>query len=78
MFRFEDPIYLYALALIPLLAILRFLLVRQQKKRLRKFGDRELVRQLTPDVSRFRPLVSLVQRLIGRNVQALKLLLPLM
>ncbi len=57
MFRFEDPIYLYALALIPLLAILRFLLVRQQKKRLRKFGDRELVRQLTPDVSRFRPLV---------------------
>ena len=57
MFRFEDPIYLYALALIPLLAILRFLLVRQQKKRLRKFGDRELVRQFTPDVSRFRPLV---------------------
>ena len=57
MFRFEDPIYLYALVLIPLLAILRFLLVRQQKKRLRKFGDRELVRQLTPDVSRFRPLV---------------------
>ena len=57
MFRFEDPIYLYALALIPLLAILRFLLVRQQKKRLRKFGDRELVRQLAPDVSRFRPLV---------------------
>ena len=57
MFRFEDPIYLYALALIPLLAILRFLLVRQQKKRLLKFGDRELVRQLMPDVSRFRPLV---------------------
>ena len=57
MFRFEDPIYLYALALIPLLAVLRFLLIRQQKKRLRKFGDRELVRQLSPDVSRFRPLV---------------------
>ena len=56
MFRFEDPIYLYALALIPLLAILRFLLVRQQKKRLRKFGDCELIRQLMPDVSRFRPL----------------------
>ncbi len=57
MFRFEDPIYLYALALIPLLALLRFLLIRQQKRRLRKFGDRDLVRQLTPDVSRFRPLV---------------------
>lgn len=57
MFRFEDPIYLYALALIPLLAVLHFLLIRQQKKRLLKFGDRELVRQLMPDVSRFRPLV---------------------
>ena len=57
MFRFEDPIYLYALLLIPVLALLRFLLVRQQKKRLRQFGDRELVSQLMPDVSRFRPLV---------------------
>ena len=57
MFRFEDPIYLYALVLIPLLAVVRFLMVRQQKKRLRKFGDRDLVRQLMPDVSRFRPLV---------------------
>ncbi|MDE7455882.1 MAG: VWA domain-containing protein [Prevotella sp.] len=57
MFRFEDPIYLYALVVLPLLAVVRFLMVRQQKRRLRKFGDRELVRQLMPDVSRFRPLV---------------------
>jgi Ca-activated chloride channel family protein len=32
-------------------------MVRQQKKRLRRFGDPELVSQLMPDVSRFRPLV---------------------
>ena len=57
MFRFEDPIYLYLLVLIPLLALLRFFMVHQQKKRLRRFGDPELVRLLTPDVSRFRPLV---------------------
>ncbi len=57
MFRFEDPIYLYLLVLIPLLALLRFLMVHQQKKRLRRFGDPELVRVLMPDVSRFRPLV---------------------
>ena len=57
MFRFEDPIYLYLLLLIPVLAVIRFLMVYQQKKRLRKFGDPELVRQLMPDVSRFRPLV---------------------
>ena len=57
MFRFEDPIYLYLLAVIPLLMLIRFLTVRQQKKRLCKFGDKELVRQLMPNVSRFRPMV---------------------
>ena len=57
MFRFESPIYLYALAIIPLLLMVRWLMVRQQKKRLRKFGDPELVRLLMPDVSRWRPLV---------------------
>ena len=57
MFRFEDPIYLYLLVLIPLLVLIHFLMLRRQKKRLRKFGDLELVRQLMPDVSRFRPLV---------------------
>ena len=57
MFRFEDPIYLYLLLLIPLLAVIRFLTVWQQKRRLRRFGDIELLRQLMPDVSRFRPLV---------------------
>ena len=57
MFRFEDPIYLYLLAVIPVLAVIRWLMVRQQKKRLRRFGDPELVKELMPDVSRFRPLV---------------------
>ena len=57
MFRFEDPIYLYALAVIPLLALIRWLMIRQQKQRLRKFGDKQLMKELMPDVSRFRPLV---------------------
>jgi Ca-activated chloride channel family protein len=57
MFRFEDPIYLFLLAVIPLLAALRWLMVYQQKKRLRRFGDPELVKELMPDVSRFRPMV---------------------
>ena len=57
MFRFEDPIYLYLLAVIPVLAVIRWLMIRQQKKRLRRFGDPDLVKELMPDVSRFRPLV---------------------
>ena len=57
MFRFEDPIYLYLLVLIPILALIRFVSYRNQRKRLRKFGDPELLMQLMPDVSRFRPSV---------------------
>ena len=57
MFKFDSPFYLYFLAAIPLLFIIRWLLLKQQKKRLRQFGDLELLRQLTPDVSRFRPAV---------------------
>ena len=55
MFRFEDPLYLYLLLLIPVLAIIRFLTYRNQKKRLRKFGDPSLLKELMPDVSRWRP-----------------------
>ena len=57
MFRFEDPIYLYMLALIPVLALIRFISFHNQKKRLRRFGDPVLLKDLMPDVSRFRPSV---------------------
>ena len=55
MFRFEEPTYLYLLAVIPVLALVRWLLERKQHKRLKRFGDPELLRQLMPDVSRWRP-----------------------
>lgn len=45
MFRFEDPIYLYALVVIPVLAFIRWWMVIRQRKQLRRFGDMELVRQ---------------------------------
>ena len=57
MFRFEDPIYLWLLVLIPVLALVRFVSYRNQRKRLRKFGDPVLLKELMPDVSRFRPSV---------------------
>ena len=57
MFRFEDPIYLWLLVLIPVLALIRFISYRNQKKRLRKFGEPALLKALMPDVSRFRPSV---------------------
>ena len=57
MYRFENPEYLWLLLVVLLLGIIRFVTYFNQKKRLRKFGDPELLRQLMPDVSRWRPLV---------------------
>lgn len=54
MFRFEDPIYLYLLVLVPLLFLLRLYGLQKRKKNLKKFGDYELLRQLMPDVSQKR------------------------
>ena len=73
MFRFEDPIYLYALVLIPVLALIRWWMMLRQRKRLRRFGDPQLVRQLMPDVSRFRPLVK-----FGLLLTALALLIVML
>ena len=55
MFRFEDPQYLYLLAVVVLLALIRLITYRKQKQRLQRFGDPDLVRQLMPLVSRWRP-----------------------
>jgi Ca-activated chloride channel homolog len=51
MFRFEHPIYLYALALIPVLILFFYLTRRARAKALLRFGDADLVRRLMPQVS---------------------------
>ena len=57
MFRFEDPIYLWLLLLIPLLAIVRLISLRSKRKKLKRLGDPELLSPLSPDVSKVRPAV---------------------
>lgn len=54
MFRFESPIFLYLLLLLPLLLVVRLIAVRQRSRKLRKFGDPDLLRMLMPDVSPLR------------------------
>lgn len=60
MFRFEDPIYLWLLLLVPILLLLRFLTYKRRIAKLKKFGDIALVRELMPDVSKYRPTVKFV------------------
>ena len=56
-FRFESPEYLWWLVVVAVLAVVRFITYFNQRKRLQKFGDPALLKELMPDVSRWRPLV---------------------
>ena len=57
MFRFEDPIYLYGLLLVALMAVIKLISYRNQVKRMKRFGDSLLIQQLMPDVSHIRNTV---------------------
>jgi len=55
MIRFESPQYLWLLAIVIVLALIRYAAYFWQKRKLRKFGDPDLLKELMPDVSRWRP-----------------------
>src|SRR5688572_9821203 len=51
MFKFENPEYFYAFALIPFCVLIYIWYVFKTRRNLKKLGDSALVRQLVPDVS---------------------------
>lgn len=55
MFRFEEITYLYLLLLLPFLAAFFLYSNFRRKKAIRRFGDPQLMAQLMPDVSKYRP-----------------------
>lgn len=57
MMRFENPILLWLLAVIPVMVLINLLMWRRQKKRYKRLGDRELLKQMMPGVSKYRPTV---------------------
>ena len=60
MFRFAHTEYLYALAIIPVLIILFWFTRRQRRKALERFGKKEIISQLMPNVSHSRPVVKFI------------------
>lgn len=54
MFRFENPYYLYALVLLPVLGLIFFLFVRWKKRALSRLGEPSLLDQLMPETSKYR------------------------
>ena len=63
MFRFEEPAYLYLLLLLPFLAAFYLYSNYRRRRNIRRFGDPELLAQLMPDVSKYRPDVKILAHL---------------
>ena len=57
MLRFEDPIFFWLLWILPVLVLVRFIGWRRRQAKLRRLGDPELLKQLVPGISKFRPTV---------------------
>ena len=55
MFRFGEPIYLYLLLIVPFLVVFYLYTNYRRRKRLRQYGNPELMAHLMPNVSKYRP-----------------------
>ncbi len=78
MLRFEDPIYLWFLWILPVLALIRFIGWRRRHARLKKLGDPVLLRQLMPGISKYRPTVKFSLLLAGLGLVIVMLARPQM
>ena len=65
MFKFEHTIYFYAFATLPFMLLLALVYFISRKKKLKRLGDTNLVKQLTPYSSRRKRIVKLVIFLTG-------------
>lgn len=76
MFRFASPLYLYLLLLIPVLMAVYAFVQYRMKKQISRFGDPELVKMLTPDVSPVRRHVKFALMLVAYALLCLVLARP--
>lgn len=78
MFRFENAIYLWLLALVPIVIIIGLTAFQRRRTNLRKYGDAALTARLMPDVSKFRPWVKFVLLLSALSLLIIALARPQM
>lgn len=57
MFRFESPYFLYLLIIVPVLIGIFIISEYVKTKRIKKFGDPELMKSLMPNATRYRPAI---------------------
>lgn len=65
MYELDEKIYLYFLAVIPIIALLFLINLYWKKKKQREFGDTELVKKLSPEKSIFKPILKITVLLLA-------------
>lgn len=65
MFSFAHPIFLYALLLLPLLFGLFYLALIARRRKLRRYGNPEVLAPLMPEASRYKPWIKISLELIA-------------
>ncbi len=63
--QIDEKIYLYFLAVIPIIAILFLINLYWKRKKQREFGDVELVKKLSPEKSVFKPVLKITVLLLA-------------
>ncbi|SHI41868.1 VWA domain-containing protein [Pseudozobellia thermophila] len=76
MIQFDEKIYFYFLAVIPVIVVLFILLQIWKKRTQRKFSDLSLLRRITPNRSRFKSSLKLIFFLLGLSFLILGLVNP--
>ena len=60
MFRFESPIYLWLLCIIPIVVIIRYILEYKKRRKIEMFGELSLLKSLMPNVSKKRSFIKFI------------------
>ena len=76
MFKFDNPEYLYLLLIVPALAFIQLYFSIRRQKSIKRFGNPELMGQLMPDVSLFRPVAKFYMLLLALIVIIFMLATP--
>ena len=78
MYKIEEPIYFYLLAIIPVIVVVFLLVLWWKKRTQRKFSNPELLEKLAPNTSTFKSVLKLIFLLLGISFLVLSLVNPKM
>lgn len=78
MYRLEEPIYFYALTIIPVMIVIYLLVLWWKKRTQRKFSNPELLQKIAPNTSVFKSTLKLIMLVLGISFLIISLVNPKM